>query len=187
VSKPYKRSIFIVDTKFQLKFSILMSLVIIIFSSFYPLVIYQALSAIGDKFPQSKVSVDDMKTSLQMLLILWQLIFGLVIFIVCIIFTHKVAGPLYKLKKYLSNLRNGYNDGKLYFRNGDYFQDVADEVNSTIEVYQDHFKEDTVYISEASAYLKNLRQTVPDDKKVVINEIVKRLEMIEERFEEFIG
>lgn len=151
------------------------------------MVIYQALGTIGEKFPQSKLSVDEMKDSLRMLLVLWQLIFGLVIFIVCIIFTHKIAGPLYKLKKYLTNLRNGYSEGKLFFRNGDYFQDVADEVNTTIETFQDHFKEDTVYISEAAAYLKNLRQTVPDDKKVVINEIVKRLETIEERFEEFIG
>lgn len=186
-NKPYKRSIFIVDANFQIKFSLLMCLIIVLFSSFYPLVMYQSLATISDKFPNSAQSIEEMKSGLKMLLILWQLVFGLIVFVLCVLFTHKVAGPLYKLKKYLTNLRNGHYEGKLFFRSGDYFTDLADEVNETVTVFQEHFKEDAVFINESCSYLKNLRQTVPDDKKIVINEIVKRLEEIEERFEEFIG
>lgn len=187
VSKPYKRSIFIVDPNFQLKFSALMCVVILVLSSFYPLVIYQSLSSIADKFPTSSDSIFKMKDELQKLLILWQIFFGLIVFVICVLFTHKVAGPLYKMKKYIINLRTGRFEGKLFFRGGDYFSDLANEVNSTVVTFQEHFKEDAVFINESCSYLKNLRQTVPDDKKIVINEIVRRLEEIEDRFEEFIG
>lgn len=187
VSKPYKRSIFIVDPNFQLKFSILMCIIILVLSSFYPLVIYQSLSSIAEKFPNSSGSITSMKDELQKLLILWQIFFGLIVFSICILFTHKVAGPIYKLKNYLINLRSGRYQGKLFFRGGDYFTDLANEVNQTVSTFQENFKEDAVFINESCSYLKNLRQSVPDDKKIVINEIVKRLEDIEERFEEFIG
>lgn len=187
MSKPYKRSIFIVDPKFQIKFSLMICLIMLISSAFYPLVIYQLISGLAEKVPGSKTQLEGMQDSLKMLLILWQLGFGIVTFIVCILFTHKIAGPMYKLKKYLGDLRDGRIEGDLYFRGGDYFQDVADAVNETVSSFQEQFKEDTVYLSEASSYLKNLRQTVPDDKKIVISEIVNKLEDIEERFEELIG
>lgn len=187
MSKPYKRSIFIVDPRFQIKFSLLICFIMLISSSFYPLVIYQLIASLAEKVPSSKQHLEGMLDSLKMLLILWQLGFGIVTFIICILFTHRIAGPMYKLKKYLSDLRDGRIQGELYFRGGDYFQDVADEVNETVSSFQEQFKEDTVYLNEASSYLKNLRQTVPDDKKVVISEIVKKLDDIEERFEELIG
>jgi hypothetical protein len=161
--------------------------VLLISSAFYPFVIYQLIESMADKFPGSKEKLDGVLDNLKVVLILWQLGFGIVTFIVCILFTHKVAGPMYKLKKYLSDLRDGRIEGELYFRGGDYFQDVADEVNETVGAFQEQFKEDTVYLSEASSYLKNLRQTVPDDKKIVISEIINKLDDIEERFEELIG
>lgn len=187
VTRAYKRSIFIVDPKFQIKFSLLMCLIVLIATSFYPMVIYQVLTNIAEKFPKSKSSLEEVQSNLKMLLILWQLGFGIVTFILCIFFTHKIAGPLYKLKRYLLSLRNGTADGELFFRDGDYFKDIADEVNETVNMFQDQFKQDTVYLNEARTYLKNLRQSVPDDKKIVINEIVTKLEEVEERFEELIG
>ena len=155
-------------------------------SAFYPLVIYQLFTNIAERFPQSKDSIESIKQNLKYLLILWQIGFGLATFIICILFTHKIAGPMYKLKKYLGQIRNGTANEDLYFRNGDYFKDIADDINLTVAVYQERFKEDSVYLSEAISYLKNLKQTVPEDKTVVINEIVKKLSILEDRYDELI-
>lgn len=187
MSKPYKRSIIIVDSKFQLKFSILICVVILVLSAFYPLVIYQVLSNISEKFPQSADHINTMKSDLLNFLILCQAFFGILVFITTLFFTHKVAGPLYKMKKYLAGLRHTGFERKLTFRDGDYFTDVADEVNLTVEYFQTRFKEDTVYIDEICNYLKNLQQVVPEDKKVILNEVVTKLKDMEGRFNEFIG
>ncbi len=187
MSKPYKRSIIIVDSKFQLRFSALICVVILVLSAFYPLVIYQVLTNISEKFPQSAEHIASMKTNLVNFLILCQAFFGILIFITCIFFTHKVAGPLYKLKQYLANLRHVGFERKLSFRDGDYFKDVADEVNLTVEYFQTNFKEDTVYIDEICNYLKNLQQVVPDDKKLILSDVVTKLKDMEGRFNEFIG
>ena len=97
-------------------------------------------------------------------------------------YSHRIAGPLYKLQKHLRSIREGFNPGKLFFRNGDYFQDVADDLNDTIEHIEDGYKNDLVYLSEVNSYINNLSLVVPDDKRVVLNEISSRLSEIQERF-----
>ncbi|MEK6625776.1 MAG: hypothetical protein AABY86_12445 [Bdellovibrionota bacterium] len=59
---------------------------------------------------------------------------------------------------------------------------MADEFNLTFEQIQENYKKDLVYLSEVNTYLANLSMVVPDDKKVVLNEINRKLTEIQERF-----
>lgn len=86
------------------------------------------------------------------------------------------------MQKHLRAIREGLNPGKLFFRKGDYFQNVADDLNETIEVLEDSYKKDLVYLSEVNSYINNLSLVVPDDKRVVLNEISNRLSEIQEKF-----
>jgi len=70
----------------------------------------------------------------------------------------------------------------LFFREGDYFGDLANELNETIEYIEDSHKNDLVYLSEVTSYINNLSLVVPDDKRVVLNEISSRLSQMQERF-----
>ena len=103
-------------------------------------------------------------------------------FFICVFFSHKIAGPLYKLQKHLKLLRDGESPGKLFFRKGDYFQELADDVNLTFDHLEDSYKNDLVYLSEVTSYINNLSLVVPDDKRVVLNEISSRLSSMQERF-----
>jgi len=126
--------------------------------------------------------IEDTKWQLIIFLSIFQIAYVLLIFIVCIFFSHKIAGPLYKLMKHMRAIREGQNLGELYFRKGDYFPEVADEFNLTFEKIQENYKNDFVYLSEVNAYLNNLSLVVPDDKKVVLTEINKKLLEIQDRF-----
>ena len=89
---------------------------------------------------------------------------------------------MYKLQKFLHGVQdNGFND-RLFFRKGDYFHEVADDVNETLEDLEEKYQSDIVYLAEVSSYLNNLSMVVPDDKKVVLNEITQRLGEIQERY-----
>ena len=54
--------------------------------------------------------------------------------------------------------------------------------NKTFENIQENYRKDFVYLSEVSAYINNLSLVVPDDKKIVLSEISKKLEEIQSRF-----
>lgn len=184
----YKRRIYLINPRFQLRFSFYVCLFMFICSIIYPVTIYDLMSKFitfaEQAVPGSSSTLLEKRQSLIVVLGLWQLGITVVTFIVCIFFSHKIAGPLYKLQKFLTGVRDGHDYGRLFFRNGDYFQELAEDYNDAFERIKEDYKNDFVYLSEVSGYLKNLSMVVPDDKKAVLSEINKRLEDIQSKFQE---
>lgn len=173
----YKRRIYLINPRFQLKFSLYVCFMMFISSLLYPVIIYDMTIKY---IPEAQ---SDTKIALILVLALWHLGITSLVFITCIFFSHKIAGPIYKTRKYLEMVKNGGFPGKLFFRKGDYFPELADDFNSTMESVQDIYKRDFVYISEVNTYLNNLSLVIPDDKRIVLDEIRKKLVEIQGRFE----
>jgi hypothetical protein len=57
------------------------------------------------------------------------LISGAVSAIVLFIYSHRFLGPIFAMKKYFGDFQNGR---RLIFRRGDYFKDLADDVNKSL-------------------------------------------------------
>jgi hypothetical protein len=59
------------------------------------------------------------------------------IFVTCLVFgfycSHRLAGPVFKTIRYLQNYREGKANQPLSFRDGDFFHELADEVNSVLQ------------------------------------------------------
>jgi hypothetical protein len=186
------RKIYLINPQFQLKFSLYVCLLIFLSSIIYPITIFELLSRFLEfantnvhklpEFNSLTINLEEKRKSLIIVLALWQLGFIGLAFVVNIFLTHKVAGPLFKLKKFFQAIMDGQDNGKLYFRNGDYFPDLAESYNGAMEKIKEDHKNDFVYISEVSAYLKNLNQVVPNDKKVVLQEVIKKLGEIQDEF-----
>ncbi|HXH75310.1 MAG TPA: hypothetical protein VNJ08_10115 [Bacteriovoracaceae bacterium] len=132
--------------------------------------------------PQLSGKIAGAKHDFMWFLIIIQVLFTGVIFILFIFLTHKIAGPLFKLKKHLSNIRQGEPITPLTFRNGDHFMDVAEEVTLFLETISQNQENDFQYLNEVATYIENLSSVVPDDKKPVLNEISRRLLDIQSRY-----
>ncbi len=50
--------------------------------------------------------------------------------------SHKVAGPVHRLKLYLNSIIEDEHFHELSFRKGDYFSDLAETLNRTLALYQ---------------------------------------------------
>ena len=182
----YKRRIYLVNPKFQLKFTFYICFFVFIASAIYPYMIYGIMESFIEfaqsHSPDAIENITEQRNSLIFVLVLCQLGFIGLTFVVSIFLTHRVAGPLFKLNKFFAAIRDGGDNGKLYFRKGDYFQDVADGYNEAVAKLREDYKNDFVYLSEVNSYINNLSMVVPDDKKAVIQEISKRLEQMQEKF-----
>lgn len=88
---------------------------------------------------------------------------------------------MYKLKAYLTNIKNGAEITPLYFRKGDYFVDLADDVNDYIQTTILQREHDFEYLQEVSSYIANLALVIPEDKKPVLQEILSKLAEIQSR------
>ncbi len=181
-----QRKAYLIDPKFQIKFSLYLCIALCVATSIYPLTIYDLMGkTIGyaaQITPAKSEALNASKGQLINILIMWQVGFTALIFILGIYFSHKVAGPIYKLRKYFSHIKEGNHPGKMSFRKGDYFKELATDFNETIEAMHENHKNDFVYLSEVNTYINNLNLVVPEDKKIVLAEISKRLFEIQERY-----
>lgn len=50
-----------------------------------------------------------------------------------VLLSHRAAGPLFRLKKYFSDISSGGKVVPLTFRKNDYFQDVTEVINSALD------------------------------------------------------
>jgi methyl-accepting chemotaxis protein len=178
----YKRSIFLINPAFQLKFSLIVCSIIVISTLIYPVIIYDFFQLVSANNPAVAKNIVAAQKDLILFLILIQVVITLLVFVIFIFFTHKIAGPMFKLKNHLAKIREGDAISALTFRNGDYFPDVAEEVSLFLETVVLNQEEDFQYVEEVSMYLENLSSIVPDDKKPVLNEISRRLIEIKSRY-----
>jgi sensor histidine kinase YesM len=180
----YKRSIFLINPAFQLKFSLVISSLIVLSSLIYPFVLYDFFNEMVATNPYITSDVMEARNQLIIFLVLMQVIFILLVFILFIFMTHKIAGPMYKLKNHLSDIRQGKAITPIAFRKGDYFHDVADEVSLFLETIELNQENDYLYLEEVSLFMNNLAPIVPDDKKPVLSEISRRLLEIKLRYKQ---
>ncbi|MEC8623936.1 MAG: hypothetical protein VXY34_03890, partial [Bdellovibrionota bacterium] len=159
----YKRTIFLINPKFQLKFSLLISTVVFISSLIYPFIIYNLMTSYSndissnlvkiceketEEIPRVSKAVSNQREKIIILLIFGQFIFTGIIFIISIFFSHKIAGPIYKTQKYLRKVSDNKGLGKLSFREEDYFKDLAEDYNKTFSTIQNNYNRDVVYLNE---------------------------------------
>lgn len=182
----YKRSIVLINPKFQIKFSLMISLIVFISSLIYPFTIYDLFTNFIQNTPNPllQVELEERRKQLILWLCIYQFAFCSIIFIISIFISHKIAGPLYKLSTFFGKVADGINPGRLFFRKGDHFLDLAEDYNQAMERIKENHNADFTYISEVNNYINNLSLVVPEDKKPVLEEIVQKLTEIQNRFKE---
>lgn len=186
----YKRSIYLINPRFQFKFALFVCSIVLLSSIVYPLTIFDLIQNFTHFLAETSgneqyiINLEDKKTDLIMWLIVYQSIFILLVFLICIFQSHKIAGPIYKLHKFLRNVADGHPAEKLFFRKGDNFKEIADDFNDAFTSVQDSYNKDFAYLSEIQAYINNLALVVPEDKKPVLKEITTKLTEIQDRFKQ---
>lgn len=179
------RKIFIINPEFQYRFSFIICSILFIMSLVYPLFVYELINLLQAKIaeipgdmPISSLSIDfdELLKSTMFLLMLIMLGFICLTFVLCIFISHKIAGPMYKLSNFLRDIRNGGAIHELTFRDGDQFQEVAGELNETLEYLVSRDEDEIEYLSEVSTYIENIALVVPEDKKPVLEEIQRKIE-----------
>lgn len=179
----YKRTIFVVNPAFQYKFSFIVCSFAVLASIMYPWTLYELYEKMIASDPSGAANLQQNRMELMVLLGSIQLGFIGLIFVISIFISHKIAGPLYKLQNYLRNIREGGEITNLFFREGDNFPEIAEEINSVMEYFVQQRQDDFENLEEVSSYIANLSLVVPEDKKPVLNEILSKLAEIQARYQ----
>ncbi len=178
----YKRTVFLINKPFQLKFSLIVTSIVLITTSVYPFIIYDFFNILTLQKTQIPENIIVAQKEMIFYLMIIQTIIALLVFIFFIFVGHKIAGPIFHLKRHLHSIREGHPISPITFRSGDYFNDLAEEVTLFMDVIVKNQENDFAYINEIADYIENLSSVVPDDKKPVLTEISRRLLEIQNRY-----
>lgn len=179
-TKPYQRNIFLINRPFQLKFSLYVCSWIFALSLLYPLVI----SNLFDLFFQS-IQMDPLaapitkikQTQGEVVTLLWlfQAFFIAVTFVLSLFISHRIAGPIYKLRKSFGAVRSGDLTQEIHFREKDHFQELAQDYNGLIRSLRDSAARNQQRLTDAVSRLEALQQNSANDQKRELEAILALL------------
>ena len=137
----YRRRTFLINKPFQLRYAFYVCSWLFALSLMYPLIIYNLFDyfmryLVTDPMGPAVSSLAMTRKDILWLLILLQILFLTVTFLISIFISHRIAGPVYKLRKFLADAIAGNKTDKLVFRKDDHFQELADDYNKLLAHFE---------------------------------------------------
>jgi len=126
------------------------------------------IQGIAESFQQNK-------KELILFLIAWQIGFTIFVFIFSIFQSHKIAGPIYKLRKLFDEIKAGSIPQDIRFRNGDHFFDVADDVNDALGMLRSKKNKDYQYMADVEKFLEEISSQITDKSKENLKDISQKI------------
>jgi sensor histidine kinase YesM len=168
-----RRRILLINRPFQIRFAIYVCSWLFVLSVIYPLLVsqlydwffrYIAADPHGPMIPFLQKSRQDMLFWLTLM----QVCFMLMTFLMSLFMSHRIAGPVYKLSKFLNGLRNG-NLSRVGFRKNDHFQEIAEDYNHAVESIADQVSASKTHLERALTLAsgEELRKEIEEAKKAL--------------------
>ncbi len=176
------RKIFLINKRFQFRFAFYVCSWMIALSCAYPLVIsnlfdyffrYLTLDPLGPGLADlEKIRAD----------VIWTLIgmegfLVFLTFLICIFMSHRIAGPLYKLRNFFLDAKAGNTEQVLSFRKMDYFQELVPAYNEMMLGIRKKMEENT---KGAELAILSIQKAIAVSNKEVQKELEIALESLRE-------
>jgi len=159
-----RRRMYLIDKRLQLRFTGLVVALVVIYSLFlggatyinYRLssIVFENTS-IYDPVIEESIKAEGRRTVLVTTTFL--VINGIVIGLALVLLTHKVAGPLYRIRTHFGSIRDGKIPTQLKLRKNDELTHVAESFNEMTQVLRARTEQDA---SETAAMAESVRELV---------------------------
>lgn len=156
--KNMRRQYFI-DKKFQIRFIARFSLIVILSSLAIGALIFAfSLNSTTIAIENTKVVVkrtaDFILPVMATTLLMVTLFSSLAIFVMTLFFSHKIAGPLYRLRREIEMLKNGNLTGTFTIRNKDQMKELADSLKEMCQTLRQKHAELKTKCDKLREFLK---------------------------------
>lgn len=188
-----RRRIYLIDKKLQLRFTFLVVALVLIYSLFlggatylnYKIscIVFDTTSVYNPELEQT-IKAEGRKTVATTTIFL--IVNGIVVGLVFILLTHKVAGPLYRLQRNMADLRDGKMPRKMTLRKNDELTYMADSFNDMAGALREAAESDVSDLGSVAEGLSKalgaLKESgVGAEELAALEEAAKKVEAVSER------
>jgi methyl-accepting chemotaxis protein len=133
-----KRRNYFIDKDFQSRFILKFCLLVVLAGVITTGILYfvgkgSTTVAIVDSRVMVRTTADFLLPVLIQTVLAVMVIFGIATIVVTLLFSHKIAGPLYRFKKALESIKSGDLSANFHLRSYDQLKDLSDELNAMID------------------------------------------------------
>lgn len=168
MEKKYRRRNYFIDKKFQTNFIIKFSLIVILSSlAIGFLVIFLSRNFTTVAIENAKVLVkrtpDFIFPIMFQTIIIVNIIAAFIVIILTLLTSHKISGPLYRIKREIGLLKKGDLNANFKIRKKDQLQDLANSLSDLT----DSLKGKRALLKEKASHFKDILKASCDDKDTV--------------------
>lgn len=178
----YRRKQYLVAKKFQLKYIGLILLLVFLTVAMCSYVIYYTMMlTMGDKlanvYPQGRLmSIVNM---VNFRILLSMLLMAPLIVIIGIFASHKIAGPIFRIEKFLGAMADGDFSSPVSLRRNDELISLANGINRVVDSVKATVKREKAQLDNVSASAENLRK-IAESKPINHAALDKALDKLSE-------
>lgn len=198
--KPFRRRQFLINRAFQIKYTVIIAVIGIIIAILWGTLFYKAsrensqqmlmlvqmdpnLSSMSDII-KDKLAAEDSKIMLYLILFVIAIFLSLVIW--GILITHRIAGPIFIISRYVDSITDGKIPETRPLRKKDELKEFFEKFNKMIESLKERENVDIVVINDVLKTLETIKDTLPSEKKAEIEREIQELTKVIDRKREFV-
>ena len=136
------RRTLLINRKFQLKFTLFVCSWVLILSLSLPFGLWAGLNGLTENLaknlsPEALQQIQKFHLQVFQVYSLAALIATAVLFWMCLILSHRIAGPIFRIQTAMNRWKRGNIEHQLKLREHDHFQELADAYNASAQEYID--------------------------------------------------
>ncbi len=171
----------VINPNFQFRFAFLFTLAVLVFSSIFPIFVYSMFKNMeGYTYfaanPNAQQALKEARYDLMIFLLLSFLVTAISAFILAIFHSHRIAGPLYKLRMSMVAMQQGILDRHIFFRTQDNFPELADGFNSMTDAIFIRRRRDFERVNSVIPKLEKLQGSLSGEEQACVTEVLTALQ-----------
>lgn len=171
----------LIHPAFQLKFASLFTTAVAVFSVIFPIFVYSMFDAIEthsffQKNAAAMHSLREARYDVTLFFIVMVIVTLVTSFMLALFHSHRIAGPLYKLRMAMIGMQQGVLDQHIQFRTKDNFAELADGFNAMTDAIFIRRRRDFERVNSVIPKLERLQRNLTGEEQASVTEVLHALQ-----------
>ena len=171
----------LINPAFQVRFALLFTLAVMVFASIFPIFVYTLFESMENHtlFSTSTAAIADLREARSDMIIFFvvmTVVTTLTAFLLALFHSHRIAGPLYKLRMSMVAMQQGVLNQHIKFRTKDNFTELADGFNAMTDSIFIRRRRDFERVSSVIPKLERLQSALSGEEQACVTEVLSALQ-----------
>jgi nitrogen fixation/metabolism regulation signal transduction histidine kinase len=171
----------LINPTFQIRFGLLFTLAVIVFASIFPVFVYTLFESMEhhDLFSKSTAALaalHEARSDMVVFFTVMTIVTALTSFLLALFHSHRIAGPLYKLRMSMVAMQQGVLNQHIKFRTKDNFEELADGFNAMTDSIFIRRRRDFERVNSVIPKLERLQSTLHGEDQASVTEVLNALQ-----------